>query len=287
MGKPVDYSYRTSHEDRVRGNAEYKRFNEEYFSGQDARIYFGNTFVDEIVAFQFALQTNVAPIFGYASYTYDRMAVGSRQISGTFRINFKESYYLHFITNRLDLELGQLQKHSTSTTSKNKTAQVISPDHLVTLATTNEEKFEELAYQFEESLWGKSSNVGIQNKTNSRSNQDFFAPEDARPHIADQGFTIELFYGPYAQAYNTKDSTERVASTVHTITGVYLTGVSQVIDGSGQPIYEEYSFIGRDLDANANEFRGDPKYSFGERVTNDTPKIPTSSGGIPKNAQSR
>jgi hypothetical protein len=266
MSKPVDYSYSADRNRRAAGNAEYKRFNQEYFSGQDARIYFGNTWVDEIVAIQFSLQQNTAPIFGYASYTYDRMAVGSRQVTGTFRINFKESYYLHFITNSLELELESLKKKTNSSSSTKKTLDVVSPEHMLSVSAGNTDKFEELAYQFEQSLWGNSSSQAMNARAQSRGEQDWFAPADSRPNLAKQGFTIEFMYGPYAETYSRTATTESVATTAHTLTGVYLTGVNQIVDYSGQPIYEEYSFIAKDLDGNVNVYDSDPQYAFGKRV---------------------
>jgi hypothetical protein len=265
MAKAVDYNFsqhlQNSYNRKPTANAEFKRFSEEYFSGQDVRIYFGNTWVDEIVGIQYNLQENAAPILGYASYTYDRMAVGSRQVVGTFRINFKESYYLHFITNRLESELSEAKVYAQSNPTKTK--DLVSPEHMLAVSTSNSAKFEQLAYEFEESLWGVTTNTGMQSNTNSRGSDSYFTPTKSRPNLAKKGFTIELLYGPYTQNYATGALTENVASTATTITGVYLTGVSQVVDGSGQPIYEEYSFIGRDINENVNMYESDPRYSFG------------------------
>lgn len=253
MAKPVQYQYNTS--DRSKKTTEYKRFSEEYFAGQDVRIYFGDTWVDEIVSMQFAVLTNVAPIHGYASYTYDQVAVGSRQVQGSFRINFKESYYLHFITNRLESELETMYSNAQYNSSNPKTKKatdIVSPEHVLAVSTSNTEKFEKLAYEYEEALWGVSSNSGMTAKVQNGGNYDYFAPENSRPNLAKHGFTITSLYGPYAQSYKPGAKTESVASTALTLTGVYLTGVSHVVDGSGQPIQEEYTFIAKDLNGPAN-----------------------------------
>lgn len=65
-----------------------------YFSGIDAELYFGDTYIDDIVQWQFQLQQNVMPIVGYNSYVYDDIAVGSRIISGQFAVNYTKSNYL-------------------------------------------------------------------------------------------------------------------------------------------------------------------------------------------------
>lgn len=269
MANPQSYSF-TNHMKNVYGkdasNAEYKRFSEEYFSGQDVRIYFGNMWVDEITGLQFSLQQNSAPIFGYASYTYDRMAVGSRQIQGTFRINFKESYYLHSIMNRLDLELDTVESNMAKAPSKEVYGSYgnFKPEHLSSAASHDE--FESIALEFEKSLWGSASDSTIKETTENRRNESFFAGHQSKRALSDQGFNIVALYGPYTQSYDPSVPTESVATTAHTLTGVYLTGVNQIVDGSGQPIYEEYSFMARDLDGPVNNYASNPKYQFGQVV---------------------
>lgn len=253
-------------------NAEYKRFSEEYFAGADVRIYLGKTWVDEIIGLNFTLQENAAPIFGYASYTYDKMAVGSRQIQGSFRINFKESYYLHAITNRLDEELESVYNANTNVAGTQVwvNSNGISPEHLTSAVEGDE--FEKLALDFERSLWGsidtasENANGTMNGRTINRGSSSFFAQQDGRPNLAKHGFNIVILYGPYTQTYDPALPKESVATTAHTLTGVYLTGVSQVIDGSGQPIYEDYTFIAKDLDANVNVYSPQPSYKFGKLV---------------------
>ncbi len=272
MTNPVAYNFtndiNNAYHGKVGNNAEYKRFNEEYFAGSDVRIYFGNTWVDEIVSLQFTLQENTAPIFGYASYTYDRVAIGSRQIQGTFRINFKESYYLQSITNRVELELQGLQDPG-STTIGNTTyinpQEEITPEHLV--STVNNSDFERIALEYEKALWGKATNgTGLNTSILDRRSTSFFEPLEGRPQMAEHGMNIVILYGPYTQSYKKDALTESVATTAHTLTGVYLTGVNQVIDNSGQPIFEEYSFIAKDLDGNVNTYPSSPQYKFGQVV---------------------
>ena len=65
-----------------------------YYSSLDADILFGGVFIDEVTNLNFAVQQNVMPIFGYNSYTFDDLAVGSRLVQGQFAINFTEANYL-------------------------------------------------------------------------------------------------------------------------------------------------------------------------------------------------
>lgn len=80
---------------------EYQLFPEEYFSGSDVTFYFGDIFVSEISALEFTLQEKVNPLYGYASYTWDDVARGSRLVTGSFKIPFSEAGYLDTILNRI------------------------------------------------------------------------------------------------------------------------------------------------------------------------------------------
>ena len=92
-----------------RKQAEYQYFPEEYFTGSDITIYFGDTWVDEITGLSFALHEPVKPLYGYASYSWDAVARGSRLVEGQFRIAFKEAGYLHVILDHLG-QLGDKAK---------------------------------------------------------------------------------------------------------------------------------------------------------------------------------
>lgn len=74
-----------------------------YFSGVDAEIYFGETYIDEAVNINFSLQQNTMPIFGYNSYVFDTCAQGSRLIQGSFTVNFVRSCYMYDVLNTLSI----------------------------------------------------------------------------------------------------------------------------------------------------------------------------------------
>lgn len=72
-----------------------------YFSAVEARIYFGDVYVDEIQYIDFSVAQNTIPIMGYNSYVTDVFAQGSRIIQGSFRINFTKASYLYEVINNL------------------------------------------------------------------------------------------------------------------------------------------------------------------------------------------
>lgn len=80
---------------------EYQLFPEEYFSGCDITIYFGDIAVSDISGMQFELQEKVNPIFGYASHTWDAVSRGNRYVSGYFKIPFKEAGYIETILSHI------------------------------------------------------------------------------------------------------------------------------------------------------------------------------------------
>lgn len=69
-------------------------FFKRYYSSLDAEIYFGNEFVEEVVAIDWQINQGQIPLFGYNSYVYDEIALGARLIQGNFVINFTSPNYL-------------------------------------------------------------------------------------------------------------------------------------------------------------------------------------------------
>lgn len=86
---------------RDKNKLEYQYFPEEYFSGSDVTIYFGDTWIDEITGLEFTLHEPLKPIYGYASFTWDAISRGSRIVEGQFRIAFKEAGYLHTVLDHI------------------------------------------------------------------------------------------------------------------------------------------------------------------------------------------
>lgn len=88
----------------TRQQVEYQQFPEEFFSGADVVIYFGDVWLADITSLQFTLIEPVRPIYGYASYTWDAVKRGTRLIQGRFSIAFREAGYLYRVLDHI----GQL-----------------------------------------------------------------------------------------------------------------------------------------------------------------------------------
>lgn len=230
-----------------------KRAYSTYFSGMCARIYFGDYWVDEIVEIEWQLQENVAPIFGYASHTWDKVARGNRYVVGQFVINYKEVGYLQTILDSLSSRMTEGGAAFDERKFKDTRHQTSVEDVI--------ENFDLLANQYEDSLWGTGENA-MKDLVNSRPADTFFYGDNHNKdntHLKDHGFNILITYGSGDTSNQScakngiKDVSNYgsgVSKTAQTIVGVQLTGVSQRIDPSGQALQEVYTFIAKDIEGN-------------------------------------
>ena len=110
-----------------------------YYSNLDAEIYFGNEYVEEVVDINWQILQGQMPLFGFNSYVYDEVALGSRIIQGQFVINFTSPNYLFrllesakadSITNMGEYKVTKTREENTveerKTTGSNG---IILPDH--------------------------------------------------------------------------------------------------------------------------------------------------------------
>lgn len=153
-----------------------------YFSSTDAKLYFGKTEMEEIVTMNWQMNEPKMPLYGYNSFTFDEIAVGSRIVQGTFLINFLIPEYLYKII---------------------KGSQSDSNDSVI---------------------YSSSGKEGV---------IDHHKPHSNLP----SNFNIKVRYG---------SSNEGKVPWI-TFSEVWLQGVSQVLSEAGAPIFEQYSFIARDM----------------------------------------
>lgn len=86
-----------------------RSFDSKYYSGIDIGIYIGNSFLEEGVSLQFQIVENNIPYYGYGSYTWRRIAKGTRMVQGSFAINFVEPNYLRNLISPPPTDTGILQ----------------------------------------------------------------------------------------------------------------------------------------------------------------------------------
>lgn len=205
---------------------DYPIYNDDYYSGTDVSIYFGDTWVDEIVSIQFEVQEKVSPIFGYADYIYSRLAKGNRTVYGKFRINFTEAGYMQGIIDRLT-KVYNTSLANTMTRESN----VIDNQKI------GSQSFEEFASNYEQEIWDKKDIV-----------TDVFARGNNSPSLSAETFDILIGYGTILGSGTAQmNGYAKPSSTLQIIKNVTLTGRSQIIDTSDNGLMEEYDFIAQDV----------------------------------------
>lgn len=252
----------------VNGSVNYQRFTSEYFSGCNMLLYFGDIVIDEIVAIQFEIQEKVAPIYGYSSYNYDKMVHGSRLITGQFKINFVESGYLQGVMKSIfeqnngsraslfngDIAIGRA-------TEKIRIENLSSKAFIDKIKNATSAEIQEEAELYERAIW--SQNASGTNTERSVLERQQFVPSKNKQSFNrvfnnnDVGFDILIHYGP---GFESDATSMGVNTSIETLNDVHITGCSKVIDPSGQPIQELYSFMARDWNAPlANKYVPEPE----------------------------
>lgn len=223
-----------------------------YYSGTDIRIYFGDMWLDEIVEIQWSVQEQVAPIFGYSSFTWDKVARGNRIVQGSFSINFKEVGYLQTILNSLSSNLKEKKQAFDSS----KWEATFQPENNVKYGKYYSrsdsveyiiDNFAEMSDEYEMAIWGVENNSST--SIDSRKHDTLFygtSENENNQELRDHGFNILIAYG---KQYDPAKGREGY-STAQTIVNVQLTGVSQQVDPSGNPVSEVYTFIAKDISGN-------------------------------------
>lgn len=233
-------------------NNEYVLFPREYFSGCDISFTLGNIPVEEIVALEYQVSQQIQPIYGYASFTYDAVMTGTRLVIGSFRINFKETFYIKSV---LDKILKPARTEMPSATSTQLTDGEMTLNQLTeTIKNMNQDDIKSLAEAYERKLWpAASSKIDKTNQTlllDPFNGYDYLTKDGWKSNynkLLRKGFDIVISFGE--QLYEIKSNpTKSESGTTKVINGVHITGCKTIYQPTGEAIYEEYTFIGKDTD---------------------------------------
>ena len=241
-----EYGSKPSNNGMTPGSQQYDY---DHYSGSNASLYIGDILIDEITSIQYRLEQQKRPIYGYASHHWDFVAKGTTIVTGNFTINFKEAGYLHIVLEHLannsisgspipsapDYDAGQVTTDPITRANIETVIQKgVTPDTykaLSDLSKLPDTKFEDVAEQFEDAIWGPDG---------SSAARDPLAVAESlrRPDLMDN-FDIFLTFG------NLDDAASN--HTARRIRQVELVGQSQLVEVSGEPIQEAYTFIARDV----------------------------------------
>lgn len=235
---------------------EYRLFPQDYFSIFDISIYFGGVFIDEITSLQFSMQEQILPMYGYNDYRFRHVAHGNRLIQGMFSINFKEAYYIPAVLENIN------------TNSKPFTHELWAQEDIEEIyqkyrngefGYMNRDTFETISDYYEAAIWG-----GPRKAIGPLNFEEILKRRQTSCFFNQEGFTITLSYGASHAAFAARNGdTYRqilgnqykpdsdllpIEKTVKNVVNVHLTGCTQSINLSGEPVQELYSFIAQDLD---------------------------------------
>lgn len=93
-------------------------YTEEYFSGADCNVYVDGKLCENVAGISFQLQEQLKPIYGYASRTYDDVAIGNRLVTGVLQIPLlneaEASLTICGAGNSLDLRIKEIDSQGYS-----------------------------------------------------------------------------------------------------------------------------------------------------------------------------
>lgn len=228
---------------------EYQLFSQEYFSGADMHIYFGDIWIDDITSLEFTLQEEVLPIYGYNSYTFDALARGRRQIVGSFTLNFTSVGYLQNVLKHADAINHTIAAGAAAHKINIKHFEKYRLDEILKLY--GKDSFEQIADEYEEAIWGATK--ATEDNTLSYANAPYFQRDSP------DGFDIRVNYGAVQETFQNSSFynnsfQQQPNLTVEVINGVHITGVQKraATADQGAPIQEIYTFIAQDLNATSH-----------------------------------
>lgn len=216
-----------------------------YFSGADVAVYFGDAYVDDVAGLSFVVQQQLQPVFGYGSYTFDAILKGTRLVEGSFRIPFRQAGYLLAVAReasaRTPATASDLKSKRTDLPFRysfewHLTSENPEEDLMEAIKKASPTVLETLAKQLQKEAWGDQ-------ETQPQ------PPATARGPLFPGGFSITILYGvpPPPQVAEALGTGFLPAGTLLRLEGVQLGSVVQQIDPSGNPVWEDYSFLAKDL----------------------------------------
>ena len=270
-----------------------------YFSGANARVYFGDIWVEEMVSIQFGIDENVAPIYGFNSYMFDKVARGTRMVSGAFIINHTETDYINIILEELYRNIDSQNKNLLGNSQLDGLMSDLTTSNSIrnieNLLEINEGKtYNEYVRNLRNSYWGtqSTSQNTIQKRGMAREyDTNYFKNKEGSSEVnllKDHGFNILIDYSPSANERDFKAAIKNLknksslSQSFRSIIGVHITGENQIISPDGQPIQTQYNFIARDVDGDVTQLS--MKHNqMQNNVSDITIPLRTSTGSMNRN----
>jgi hypothetical protein len=223
---------------------EYKR---NYFSGNQAKVYFDNEYVGEVVYLEYNITTNKSPIYSYNSEQFRMVAKGNMLVQGNFAINFTEVGYLLKIANnirRTKIIQDQQNKDKVVQTLYRNT-DINSMEGILKFVTVHDKGIQaDMINWYRDKFWGDVANTSMAGKEYMLHPWEF--DRDDYGNLSSKGFTITVTFGV--------PNTHPNMFSLKTIQDVHVSGESMVLQPTGQGLIEQYPFFARVIDEDISHY---------------------------------
>ncbi|GIV21960.1 MAG: hypothetical protein KatS3mg023_3711 [Armatimonadota bacterium] len=241
------------------------RFDTSYYNGLDVRVMLGDFVLSEVVGMSYELMEQAMPLYGYSSYTYDRIVRGTRIIRGQFTINFKQSGYIVWLVQRYMMSFsgeafGQRRLNTAISGLRNGESNLPALREDIRRAVQRQVRGEsrelaDVVQAIRTHFWGEPS----ADDDLSTSNRPLFVRGNVplRLFIAYGDPQLKDSRGVFLQRpVDTVDGTPVMNVPVtqraelfqaEELVDVQILGYSKAIDDSGRNLLEQYQFMARDI----------------------------------------
>ena len=237
---------------------EYRR---NYYSGNQARVYFDNQYIGEIVYLEYSISLNKAPIYSYNDPYFKMVAKGNVLVQGNFAINFVEVGYLLKIRNEI-----QRKKNLATASSRDEMIRTIyttsgkdgkpydtsTPEGILNIVSDQTPATRSSMMEWYRDYYWRS--IGMDGKPGAVKIHPWEFDYGEGNHIDFEGFKITAIFGV--------PGIRPGMFSLKTLDNVHVNGESMVVQANGQPLLEQYSFFARNIDediANYSDISGTPE----------------------------
>lgn len=217
-----------------------------YFCGNDAYVFFNGVRVGDVTYIDWELKEKKQPIFGYASYTFDDIAVGTRQVEGRISVNFTKTKYidgiLKYSQENIKDSNGEAETNVNSVVDVLNSMSSVAEKKQYVKNIFNNQDSEELTKVINE-LEAMMLNTTIEQGIVDKSQQPYFNnPNQDGSH---QGFTIMIPWGD--ELFKMAGLESNGNETLTIINDVYITSESSSVTIEAGNVQQVFTYIARDL----------------------------------------
>lgn len=221
------------------GKLVIQEYTQHYFSGNQARVYFDEKYVAEIVFMEYSVVLNKAPLYSYNDPYFKMVAKGNIIVQGNFGINFVDVGYLYrmadtILTNR-QRDRGTTGIESHMDTSAYRSVDRDDPTSIIDWVTQHVGKDRGTIID-----WYRNQYWGNLTKPDELRMHPWAFDYDDNGRITNGGFKITAMFGVPNGLPN--------QFTLKILNDVHVNGESMVIQPNGQGLIEQYPFFARNID---------------------------------------